>query len=156
MQLPFNGTNFINARLTKNIFSIWPVAQPVVGGMEMQSVANLATLETFLGTFSLKKTPKPYLVSENRWYCHARSCFLSRRTHLSLSICLLSFCSARSLSPDLLSFCSVRGHTHLSLSLHLPSFCSAHTHTSISLSVSLSLSLSLSLHLRSFCSAHRA
>ncbi len=50
MQIPFNGTNFINARLTQRIFSVWPVAQLVVGEMEMHSVANLATLQTPLAT----------------------------------------------------------------------------------------------------------
>ncbi len=43
MQIHFNGTNFINARLTQRIFSVCPVAQPIVGEMEMHSVANLVT-----------------------------------------------------------------------------------------------------------------
>ncbi len=43
-QIPFNDTNFINTQLTQHVFSVWPVAQPVVGEMEMHSVANLATL----------------------------------------------------------------------------------------------------------------
>ncbi len=43
-QIPFNGTNSINARLTQRMFSVWPVARPVVGEIEMHSVANLATL----------------------------------------------------------------------------------------------------------------
>ncbi len=30
-QIPFNGTNFINVRLTQRVFSVWPMAQPVVG-----------------------------------------------------------------------------------------------------------------------------
>ncbi len=51
MQIPFNDTNFINARLTQRIFSVWAVAQPVVGEMEMHSVANSATLQTPLVTF---------------------------------------------------------------------------------------------------------
>ncbi len=51
MQIPFNDTNFINARLTQHVFSVWPVAQPIVGVMEMHSVANLATLQTPLVTF---------------------------------------------------------------------------------------------------------
>ncbi len=50
-QITFNGTNFINARLTQRIFSVWPVAQPVVGEMEMHSVANLAKSQTPLATF---------------------------------------------------------------------------------------------------------
>ncbi len=55
MQIHFNGTNFINVRLTQRKFSVWPVAQPVVGEMEMHSVANLATLQTSF--FSFKKHP---------------------------------------------------------------------------------------------------
>ncbi len=51
MQIPFNGTNFINTRLTQRIFSVWPVAQPVVGEMGMHSVTNLATLQTALAPF---------------------------------------------------------------------------------------------------------
>ncbi len=46
MQIHFNSTNFINARLTQRAFSVWPLAQPVVGEMEIHSVANLATLQT--------------------------------------------------------------------------------------------------------------
>ncbi len=30
-EIIFNGTNFINARLTQHVFSVWPVARPVVG-----------------------------------------------------------------------------------------------------------------------------
>ncbi len=57
-QINFNGTNFIHARLTQRVFSVWPVAQPVVGEMEMHSVANLATLQMPLVTcFSSKKRP---------------------------------------------------------------------------------------------------
>ncbi len=51
MQIPFNGTNFINTRLTQHVFSVWPVAQPVVGEMEMHSVAHLATVQIPLATF---------------------------------------------------------------------------------------------------------
>ncbi len=47
MQISFNGTNFINLRLTQRVFSVWPVAQPVVGEMEMHSVANLVTVQQF-------------------------------------------------------------------------------------------------------------
>ncbi len=54
-QIPFNGTDFINVGLTQRIFSVWPVAQPVVGEMEMHSVANLATLQTRLATPPPKK-----------------------------------------------------------------------------------------------------
>ncbi len=51
MQIPFNGTNLINARLTQRVFSVWPVAHPVFGEMEMHCVANLATVQTPLATF---------------------------------------------------------------------------------------------------------
>ncbi len=90
----------------------------------MHSVANLATLQTPLATFPFKKSPKRYLVSENRWYCRAseRSCCPSTRTHLSLSLCVSLVQRAHtplslSLSVRLLSFCSARAHTSLSLSL---------------------------------------
>ncbi len=57
-QIRFNGTHFINARLMQCVFYVWPVAQPIVGEMEMHSVANLATLQTPLATFfPLKKRP---------------------------------------------------------------------------------------------------
>ncbi len=63
MQIHVNGTLFFfYARLTQRVFSVWPVAQPVVGEMEMHSVANLATLQTPLATFFFfffKKAPKP-------------------------------------------------------------------------------------------------
>ncbi len=114
------------------------MARPVVGEMEMHSVANLATLQTPLANFFPSKKC-PNLVSENHRYCaSARSCSPSTRTHLSLS-----------LSLRLLSF-SPSTRTHLSLSLSL-CVCSvslpARAHTS------LSLSLFLSLHLLSFCTA---
>ncbi len=80
----------------QRVFPVWPVAQPLVGEMEMHSVANLATLQTPLATFFPSKK-RPNLVSENRRYCHAS-------TPLSLSLCV----------------CSVqRAHTSLSLSLSL-------------------------------------
>ncbi len=50
-QIHFNGTHFINVRLTQRVFSVWPVAQPVVGEMEMLNVVNLATMQTPLATF---------------------------------------------------------------------------------------------------------
>ncbi len=108
-QIHFNGTNFFNARLTQRVFPVWPVAQPIVGEMEMHSVANLATLQTPLATFFPSKK-RPNLVSENHWDCRAsaRSCSPSARTHLSLSLSL-SLC-----------VCSVqRAHTSLFLSLSL-------------------------------------
>ncbi len=55
-QIHFNGTNFINAWLTLRVFSVWPLAQPVVGEMELHSVANLATVQTPLVTFPLQKS----------------------------------------------------------------------------------------------------
>ncbi len=69
-QINFNGTNFINPRLTQRVFSVWPMAQPVFGEMDMHSVANLATLQTpsAIIFFFFKKAPKPYLVSENHRY----------------------------------------------------------------------------------------
>ncbi len=42
MQIPFNGTNFINAWLMQRVFSVWPVARPIVGEMEMHSAGNIA------------------------------------------------------------------------------------------------------------------
>ncbi len=32
-QINFNCTNFINTRLTQRVFSVWPVAHPVVGSL---------------------------------------------------------------------------------------------------------------------------
>ncbi len=103
-QIHFNGTHFLNARLTQRVFSVWPVAQPVVGEMEMHSVANLATLQTPLATFFPSKK-RPNLVSENHRYCaRARgSCSPSTRTH-SLSLSPLSPLISLSLS---LCVCSV-------------------------------------------------
>ncbi len=58
MHIYFNGTNFINARLTQRVFSVWHVAQSVVGEMEKHSVANLAISQTPLVTFfPSKKRP---------------------------------------------------------------------------------------------------
>ncbi len=100
MQIHFNGTNFF--KLTQRVFSVWPVAQPIVGEMEMHSVANLATLQTPLATFfPFKKAPKPSFW-ESPVLPREREVLLSQRAHtplslsLSLSLRLLSFCSARS------------------------------------------------------------
>ncbi len=60
-QIPFNGTHFINARLTQRIFSVSPMAKPLVGEMEMHSVTNLATMQTPLATFFPKKN-RPNLI----------------------------------------------------------------------------------------------
>ncbi len=90
MQINFNDTNFINVWLTQRTFLFDPWPKPVVGEMEMHSVANLTTLQTPLATFlSFKKAAKHYLVSETRRYCRAsaRSC-IPRRTPLSLSLSL--------------------------------------------------------------------
>ncbi len=93
-QIHFNGTHFINARLTQHEFSVWPVAQPIIGEMEMHSVANLVTLQTLLATFfPFKKASKPYLVWESpstaAW---VRGLAFTARTHthtpLSLSLSL--------------------------------------------------------------------
>ncbi len=99
------------------------MAQPLVGEMEMDSVANLGTLQTPLATFFPSKK-RPNLVSENHRYCRAsaRSCSPSARTHLSLSLSL----SASALFS---------AHTHLSLSLSASALFSAHTHLSLSLSL---------------------
>ncbi len=105
MQINFNGTNFINARLTQRVFSVWPVALPVVGEIEMHTVANLATLQIPLATFSpFTKAPK---LSENSRYCgaSARSYFpLPARTHtylsLSLSLCASARFSARQAAEE--------------------------------------------------------
>ncbi len=40
--------------LTQRIFSVWKQQQPVVGEMEMYSVANLVTVQTPLATFFQK------------------------------------------------------------------------------------------------------
>ncbi len=79
----------------------------------MHSVANLATLQTPLATFSPSKK-RPNLVSENHWDCRAsaRSCSLSARTHLSLSRSL-------SLSLSLSASAPFSARTPLSLSLSL-------------------------------------
>ncbi len=49
-QIHFISTNCINAQLTQHAFSVWPMAKPVVGEMEMHSVTNLMTLQTPLAT----------------------------------------------------------------------------------------------------------
>ncbi len=142
-QIPFNGTNFINTRLTQRVFSIWPVAQPVFGEMEMHSVANLATLQTPLAIFfPFKKRPKPYLVPEN---C-TRSCFPSTCTHISLS---LSLSLSLRLSAQFLFSARTHISLSLSLSLHLLSFCLARgreEQSLIQLNTGIMLLASLILH----------
>ncbi len=78
------------------------MAQPVVGEMEMHSVANLATLQTPLATFFPSKK-RPNLVTGTA----ARGLALPARAHTSLSL---------SASDQ---FLSQRVHTSLSLSLSL-------------------------------------
>ncbi len=94
MQIHFNGTNFFNARLTQRLFSVWPVAQPIVGEMEMQccQLSNIA--DPFSDFFPFKKAPKPSFWESPVLLCaSARSCSPAR-AHTSLSLCLLSFYSA--------------------------------------------------------------
>ncbi len=81
-QINFNGTHFINARLTQTrIFCLtrglacrWRNGDPLCCHH-----SNIA--DPFSDFFPFKKTPKPYLVSENCRYCHTsvRSCFPSTR-----------------------------------------------------------------------------
>ncbi len=68
------------------------MAQPLVGEMEMHSVANLATVQTPLVTFfPLKKAPKPSFW-ESQVLPRKRKVLLSQRgAHTSLSLRLLSF-----------------------------------------------------------------
>ncbi len=66
------------------------MAQPLVGEMEMDSVANLGTLQTTLATFfPSKKAPKPSFW-ESPILPRQREDLLSQRarTHLSLSLSL--------------------------------------------------------------------
>ncbi len=88
-QIPFNGTDFINVGLTQRIFSVWPVAQPVVGEMEMHSVANLATLQTRLAAPPPKSAKTLFSLRESPVL--PREC----DTHLSLSLSLSLSASAQ-------------------------------------------------------------
>ncbi len=105
MQIHFNSTNFINVRLTQRAFSVWPVAQPVVGEMEMHSVANLATLQSPLATFfpPLQKAPSDKSLGfaqtlfsfwDSLVLPHERKVLLSQRTHTSFSLSVSLHCSA--------------------------------------------------------------
>ncbi len=85
MQIHFNGTNFINAWLTQRIFSVWPVAQPVVGEMEMHGVDNLATLQTPLATFFQTLFSLWDSASTD---ARARGLAFTARAHTSLSLSL--------------------------------------------------------------------
>ncbi len=102
MQIHFNGTNFINVRLTQRVFSVWPVAQPVVGEMEMHSVANLAKFLTPLPTFSLQKS---FQTLFNLWELPSTA---ARAWGLAFTVCThTSLFLARSLRR--LSLCSTGG-----------------------------------------------
>ncbi len=78
------------------------MAQPVVGEIEMHSVANIATLQTPLVIFfPSKKAPK---------LCRASYCCPSAHTPLSLCVCSVSVQRVHtSLSLSMLSFGSARG-----------------------------------------------
>ncbi len=73
-QIPFNGTHFINAWLTQRVFSVWPMAQLIVGEME-KHIEN-----PFSDFFPLKKAPKPYLGVGNmtKILYHDMTNFISR------------------------------------------------------------------------------
>ncbi len=76
----------------QRVFSVWTVARPIVGEMEMHSDANLATLQTPLATFFPSKK-RPNLVSLSL-SLSASAQFLSQHAHthlsLSLSLCVCS------------------------------------------------------------------
>ncbi len=60
------------------------------GDAQCCQLCNIA--DPFRDFFYFKKAPKPYLVSENHWYCpRKREVLLSLRVHtpLSLSLCQL-------------------------------------------------------------------
>ncbi len=92
VKINFNGTHFINA---EHVFCLTrgPTRSWRNGDARCCQLSNIA--DPFRDFFPFKKAPKPYLVSENRRYCHAseRSCCPSARTHLShtLSLCVCSF-----------------------------------------------------------------
>ncbi len=166
----------------QRVFSVWPVAQPVVGEMEMQccQLSNIA--DPFSYFFPFKKVPKPSFW-ESPVLPHKREVLLSQRARTPLSLCVCSAslpaCAHTSLSPSLsasaqflsqrahtpLSLCvcsvSLPARTHLSLSLSASTqFLSQRAHTPLSLCASAQFlsqrahtSLSLSLRLLSFSSA---
>ncbi len=47
---------YFYARLTQRVYSVWQVARPVVGEMELHSVTNLATFQTLSATFFPSKS----------------------------------------------------------------------------------------------------
>ncbi len=99
MQIHFNGTNFINAWLTQRILSVLPVAQPVVGEMEMQCCQFSNSADPFSDFFSLQKSAQTlFSFRESPALSRARGLAVSGvRTplSLSLSLCLYLLCSAR-------------------------------------------------------------
>ncbi len=97
-QIHFNGTNFINARLTQRLFSVWPVAQPLVGEMEMQccQLSNIA--DPFSNFFPFKKSIQT-LFSIWESPVLPREVLLSQHVHTSLCLSL-----SLSLSLRLLKF----------------------------------------------------
>ncbi len=58
----FNGTNFINVWLTQRVFSVWPVAQPIVGEMEMHGVAKYIIIYIFINIHSIHILRKQKIV----------------------------------------------------------------------------------------------
>ncbi len=119
------------------------MAQPVVGEMEMHSVANLATLQTPLATFfPSKKAPKPSFWESPVLPCECEV-LLSQRVHTPLALCVCSVSlPAHAHTPLSLSlfsasaqFLSQRAHTPLSLSLCVCSVSLQRVHTPLSLCV---------------------
>ncbi len=87
-QINFNATNFINARFTQRVFSVWPVARPVVGEMDMHSVANLATFQIPLAISLQKSAQNLFSFWELQVLPCEREVLLSQRAHTSLSLSL--------------------------------------------------------------------
>ncbi len=88
-QIHFNGTNFINAA---HIFCLThgPTRSWKNGDAQCCQLSNIA--DPFSNLFPFKKTPKPYLVSENRPVLPPeRKVLLSQRSHTHHSLyCSLS------------------------------------------------------------------
>ncbi len=129
----------------QRVFSVWPVARPVVGEMEMHSVANLCHIaDPFSDLFPFKKAPPTNLVSENHGTARSAGLALPARAHLfsrSLSLFASALFSAHtplslSLSLRLLSFSPSGAHLSLSLSLcESAQFLSQRVRTPLSLSL---------------------
>ncbi len=106
-QIHFNGTSFINARLTQRVFSVWPVARPVVGiwrngYAQCCQLSNIA--DPFSDFFSLQKSTQTlFSFWESLVLPHEREVLRhSAHTTFPLSLCVSSV---------------QRAHTSLSLSL---------------------------------------